>query len=178
VQLTHLTVALREQRTDFTCQYKALQAEFTAQTESLKAEVAASISTQLSNVYVPASSSSYAVAAQSLPLGTLLPKSPPLSQPSNLASILISQASVMSKTLYCTIDTSKVDESKQREVQLGAIQAAIENEMRTKEGNGNWRCAAVIRDLRNNACIRVACRDEKEHNAVKLAAEKGKVEGA
>jgi hypothetical protein len=35
-----------------------------------------------------------------------------------------------------------------------------------------------MRDLRNNACIQVACRDEKEHNAVKLAAEKGKVEGA
>jgi hypothetical protein len=67
----------------------------------------------------------------------------------------------MSKTLYCTIDTSKVDESKQREVQLRAIRAAIENEMRTKEGSGNWRCAAVIRDLRNNACIRVACWDER-----------------
>jgi hypothetical protein len=84
----------------------------------------------------------------------------------------------MSETLYCTIDTSKVDESKQREVQLGAIQAAIEKEIRTKEGSkSNWRCAAIIRDLRNNTCIRVACRDEKEHKAVKQAVENVKVEG-
>jgi hypothetical protein len=122
VQLTQLTVALKQQRIDFACQYKALQAEFTAQTECLKAEIAASISTQLSNIYVLASSSSYAAVAQAPPpLGTLLPKSLPLSQPSNLAFISISQASVMSETLYCTIDTSKVDESKQREVQLSAI---------------------------------------------------------
>jgi hypothetical protein len=45
-----------------------------------------------------------------------------------------------------------------------------------KEGS-SWRCAAVMRDPRNSACIRVACRDEKEHKAVKEAAEKAKVEG-
>jgi hypothetical protein len=92
--------------------------------------------------------------------------------------ISMSQVSGMSKTLYCTIDTSKVDESKQREVQPGAIRAAIEKEIRTKEGRGsNWRCAAVIRDPRNNTCIRIACRDEKEYKAVKQAAERAKVEG-
>jgi hypothetical protein len=84
----------------------------------------------------------------------------------------------MSETLYCIIDTSKVDESKQKEIQPGAIRAAIEKEIRVKEGSGsNWRCAAVMRDPRNNACIRVACRDEKEHSIVKQAAEKAKVEG-
>jgi hypothetical protein len=93
MQLAQLTVALEEQKIDFDRQYKALQAEFTAQIECLKAEIAASISTQLSNIYVPAlaSSSSYAAVARAPPpLGTLLPKSPPLSQPSNLASISMS----------------------------------------------------------------------------------------
>ena len=90
----------------------------------------------------------------------------------------MSQVSGMSETLYCTIDTSKVDESKQREVQPGAIRAAIEKEIRATEGNGsNWRCAAVIRDPRNNTCIRIAYWDEKEHKVVKQAAEKAKVEG-
>jgi len=84
----------------------------------------------------------------------------------------------MSETLYCVIDTSKVEESKLKYVQPGPIQAAIEKEIRMKEGSGsNWRCAAVMRDPRNNACIRVACWDEKEHSAVKQAAEKAKVEG-
>ena len=82
MQLAQLMVALEEQKIDFDRQYKALQAEFTAQIECLKAEIAASISTQLSNIYVLAlvSSSSYVAVAQAPPLlGTLLPKSPPLS---------------------------------------------------------------------------------------------------
>ena len=83
----------------------------------------------------------------------------------------------MLETLYCTIDTLKVNESKQKEVQPGAIRAAIEKEIHAKEGS-NWRCAAVIRDPRNNTCIWVACQDEKEHKVVKQAAEKAKVEGA
>ena len=82
----------------------------------------------------------------------------------------------MSDMPYCTIDTSAVDENKQQEVQPGAIRAAIEKEIRTKEGS-QWRCAAVMRDPRNTARIRVACRDEKEQKAVKQAAEKAKVEG-
>ena len=177
-QVAQLSAALEEQRIAFTRQYEALQAEFTTQIENLKADIAASISTQLSNVYVPAppTTSSYAAVAQSTTVGTLSPRTPPLSQPSNLASISMSRASTMSETLYCTIDTSRVDESKQQEAQPGAIRVAIEKEMRTKEG-GNWRCAAVMRDPRNNAHIRVACRDEKEHKAVKQAVEKAKVEG-
>jgi hypothetical protein len=47
--------------------------------------------------------------------------------------------------------------------------------MCTKEG-GNWRYTVVMRDPRNNAHIRVACRDEKEYKAVKQAVEKAKVE--
>jgi hypothetical protein len=82
----------------------------------------------------------------------------------------------MLETLYCTMDIPKVDESKQKEVWPGTIRAAIEKDIRTKEGS-NWRCAAVMRDPRNNTYIQVACRDEKEHNAVKLAAEKAKIEG-
>jgi hypothetical protein len=118
-QVTQLSAALEEQMIGFTRQYEALQAEFTTQIESLKAEIAASIRTQLSNVYIPApaSSSSYAAVARSLPSGTPPPRSPPLSQPSNLASVSMSRTSVMSETLYCTIDASKVDESKQKEVQ-------------------------------------------------------------
>src|SRR5258706_1963369 len=151
---------------------------FTAEIKTLKAEFPTLMAIQSSNAYMPApvSSASYAAAAQSPPLATPPPRPPPLSQPSNLASISLSKGSAMSETLYCTIDASRVDESKRSEVQPGAIRAAIEKEIRAKEGN-NWRCAAVMRDHRNSARIRVACRDEKEHKAVKEAAEKAKVDG-
>jgi hypothetical protein len=173
-QVMQLSTALEEQRVVFTRQYEALQTEFT----NLKAEIATSISTQLSGVYVPApaSNSSYAAAAESATLGTLPQKSQPLSRPSNLTPNSTSRTLTMSDIPHCTIDTSRVDESKQQEVQPGAIRLAIEKEIRTKQGS-NWRCAAVMRDPRNNARIRVACRDEKEQKAVKQAAEKAKVEG-
>jgi hypothetical protein len=157
-----LSTALEEQKLAFTYQYEALQTEIT----NLKAEIATSISTQLSNVYVPApaTASSYATVARSS--ATL---------PQNSAPTSASRAS-MSEILYYTIDTLRVDESMQQEVQPGAIRAVIEKEIGTKEGN-HWRCAAIIRDPRNSAHIWVACRDEKEQKAVKQAAEKAKVEG-
>jgi hypothetical protein len=154
------TAALEEQRLAFTQQYEALQAEIM----NLKAEIATSISTQLSNVHVPAPAtrSSYATAARSL------------ATPSQSSSS--TSRAPTSEIPYCTIDTSGVDENKQLDVQPGAIREAIEKEIRTKEGN-RWRCVAVMRDPRNPARIRVACRDENEQKAVKQAAEKAKVEG-
>jgi Zinc knuckle len=156
------TTALEEQRLAFARQYEALQTELT----NLKADIATSISTQLSNVYVPAPAtrSSYATVARSS--ATL----PPNLTPTSTTRLSISEIP------YCTIDTSGVDENKQQDVQPGAIREAIEKEIRTKEGS-LWRCAAVMRDPRNTARIRVACRDEKEQKAVKEAAEKAKVQG-
>ena len=177
ISVEQLSAALEEQRLAFTRQLStALEEQRTAflrQHEAFKAEIATLISTQLSNVYVPAptSTSSYvAVAQRSAPQG--LPITPPI----NLASNSASRASIISDTPYCTIDTSGVEENKQQEVQPGAIRAAIEKEIRTKEGS-QWRCAAVMRDPRNMARIRVACRDKNEQKAVKQAAEKAKVQG-
>jgi hypothetical protein len=169
LQVAQLSIALEEQR-----------AEFTAQINTLRTEIMTMIAMQSSNAQSPAlaGTGSYAaVAAQSPPLGTPQPRSPPFSQPSNLASIPMSQTSAISETLYCTIDTSRVDENDKKEAQPGIIREAIEKEIRAKEGN-QWRCAAVMRDSRNSGRIRVACRDEKEHKAVKEAAEKVKVQGA
>lgn len=159
------TTALEEQRLAFTRQYEALQAEFT----NLKSDITTSINTQLSNLYVPAGSapatrSSYASVARSSAI------------PQNVVSPSTSRAS-MSDIPYCTIDTSGVDENMQSDIQPRAIREAIEKEIRNKEGS-LWRCAGVIRDPRNPARIRVACRDEKEQQAVKQAAEKAKVVGS
>jgi hypothetical protein len=117
---------------EFTRQYEALQTELT----NFKTELTTSISTQLSNVYVPApaTSSSYAAVAQLSAPGIPTQRSLPLSQPRNLASNSTSRASVMSDTPYYTIDTSGVNENKQQEVQPGAIRAAIEKRFAPKKG--------------------------------------------
>jgi hypothetical protein len=133
--------------------------------ETLKAEVAATIHTQLSNIQVPASTSpSYAAIA----------RTPPASQPSNLPSFssMSLTPSTITDTLYCTIDTSRVGEEDTTKAQPGAIREAIEKEMRTGAERDNWRCAAVTRDPRNTARIRVTCRDEAELQLVKEATQK------
>ncbi len=61
----------------------------------------------------------------------------------------------MTDTLYCTIDTLRVGEEERCKAQPGAIRKAIEEEIRTVEGQANWRCAAVIRDARNTDRIKV-----------------------
>lgn len=73
---------------------------------------------------------------------------------------------------YCTIDTSRVEEQDRDRAQLGAIRQAIEGEMRAKDGQAAWRCAAVVRDARNVERVKVICRDENELKQVKEAAQK------
>jgi hypothetical protein len=150
-EVARLTAALEEQtqqnkelETNYEAlkdSYEALKDSFTSQIEGLKAELTASINTQLSSVYIPAPTSapasygSYAAVA----------RSPPSSQQSNLASILMSRMLAISEALYCTIDTSKAVENGQETVQVGPIRAAIEKEVQAMKGQGNWRCAAATR---------------------------------
>jgi hypothetical protein len=49
--------------------------------------------------------------------------------------------------------------------------------MRVTDGHTNWRCAAVVKDARNNGRIRVRCRDEAELQQVKDIAQKTMVSG-
>jgi hypothetical protein len=70
----------------------------------------------------------------------------------------------MTDTLYCTIDTSRVGEEERSKAQPGAVRKAIEEEIRTMEGQANWRCAAVIRDARNMERIKIVCRGEADSN--------------
>ncbi|KAJ6001113.1 hypothetical protein N7481_001522 [Penicillium waksmanii] len=52
----------------------------------------------------------------------------------------------------------------------GQIRAAVETEIRAMETHMNWRCRAVIVDPKNTNRIRLACRDEAEHQLVKKVA--------
>jgi hypothetical protein len=145
--------------------HEALKDMVSNQLDELKTELTTSIGTQLSSVYLPTQSSrTYAEVA-----GT-----PPPNQQSNLASKWINGvAKAASDTPYCTIDTSGAGE----EVQIGPIRTAIEKEIQESTGQENWRCVAVTRDPKNTARIRIACRNEEEHQTVKRAAERTVTEG-
>jgi hypothetical protein len=53
----------------------------------------------------------------------------------------------------------------------GPIRAAVETYIRTMENHMNWRCRAVTVDPENTNRIRLACRDETQHQLVKKVAE-------
>lgn len=157
-------------------QIETITKTVTQQIDTLKEEVAGiaakteEIQTQLSSIQVPSPSPSYADVA----------RTPPTSWPSNIQTLtsMGTTPSRMTDTLYCTIDTSRVGEEGKYKVQPGVIRKAVEEEIRTREGQEKWRCAAVIKDGRNTERIKIACRDEAELQRVKEAAQKTAAEGA
>ncbi|KAJ6114152.1 hypothetical protein N7512_007597 [Penicillium capsulatum] len=100
-------------------------------------------------------------------------RTPPLSHPSNIRSLSTSNTTptTFTDTLYCTIDTSKMVENENERMSAGSIRAAVETEIRTTEDHVHWRCRAVTVDPKNTNRIRIACRDEAEHQLVKKVAE-------
>ncbi|KAJ0126075.1 hypothetical protein HZ326_30822, partial [Fusarium oxysporum f. sp. albedinis] len=107
-------------------------------------------------------------------------RTPPRSQPSNIRSLssMRTTPSAFSDTWCCTIDISRVSEEDRGKAQAGGVRQAIEEEMGSKEGQQSWRCAAVVRDVRNADRIKVICRDEAEMQLTKQTAEKTAIKGA
>jgi hypothetical protein len=78
---------------------------------------------------------------------------------------MVTSPSTMTDTLFCTVDTSRVEEGDKDKAEPGAIRQATE-EIRTNEGHESWRCVAVIMVLRNTARIRVTLVDNANRAAV------------
>jgi hypothetical protein len=83
----------------------------------------------------------------------------------------------LTDTLFYTIDISRVEEKEKGKVQVADIRKAIEAKIQTHENQGNWRCAAVVKEASNPDRIRVIYRDESEVALVKEAAQKIPVPG-
>ncbi|KAJ5085332.1 hypothetical protein N7532_010103 [Penicillium argentinense] len=100
-------------------------------------------------------------------------RTPPISHSSNIRTLSTSNTTptTFTDTLYCTIDTSKMAETENERKSAGPIRAAVETEIRTMEDHMRWRCRAVTVDPKNTNRIRIACRDEAEHQLVKKVAE-------
>ncbi|KAJ6009017.1 hypothetical protein N7522_004033 [Penicillium canescens] len=101
------------------------------------------------------------------------PPSPPLSHPSNIRTLSTSNTTptTFTDTLYCTVDTSKMTESESEKASAGSIRATVETEIRKMDDHTHWRCRAVTVSPRDTNRIRIACRDEAEHQLVKKVAE-------
>jgi septal ring factor EnvC (AmiA/AmiB activator) len=133
VVLSHQVAQIAEELTATKNELTATKNELIAnksEMEALKTELAAMIQTQLSNIQVPASASpSYAAVA----------RTPPNSQPSNLPSFSSRSLtpSTMTDTLYCTIDTSRMNEEDKSKAQPGVIREGIEKEMRRQTERNN-----------------------------------------
>ncbi|KAJ5264644.1 hypothetical protein N7505_007437 [Penicillium chrysogenum] len=93
--------------------------------------------------------------------------------PSNIRTLPTSNntPTTLTDTLYCTIDTSKMTESESEKASAGSIRATIETEIRKMDDHTHWRCRAVTVSPRDTNRIRIACRDEAEHQLVKKVAE-------
>ncbi|KJZ69295.1 hypothetical protein HIM_11308 [Hirsutella minnesotensis 3608] len=106
-------------------------------------------------------------------------RSTPSPQQSTVRSLSSgSTAESTANELFCMIDTSRVEEQDRGRAQIGSIRQAIESEVRAKEGQATWRCAAVVRNSRNTEQVKIICRDETELQRVKEAAQKTVVTGA
>ncbi|KAJ6436683.1 reverse transcriptase [Purpureocillium lavendulum] len=95
--------------------------------------------------------------------------SAPSSERSNIRTLSTGDTtpSHFTDTFYCTIDTSRIADGQDGQVTAGAIRTMAETEIRAEQGFSNWRCRAVIKDPKKPNRIRIACRDENEHNMVK-----------
>jgi uncharacterized coiled-coil protein SlyX len=106
-------------------------------------------------------------------------RTPPSSQPSGIRTLSSQNTtpSTLTDTLFCTIDTSRVEDKEKGKVQVADIRKTIEAEIQRRGSKENWRCAAVVKEARNPHRVRVICRDESETQLVKEAAQKISVPG-
>ncbi|RFU31201.1 hypothetical protein B7463_g5127, partial [Scytalidium lignicola] len=107
-------------------------------------------------------------------------RTPPTSQPSNIRTIssMNTTPSSFTDTLFCTIDISRVEDTEKEKVTAGSIRVMLEQAIRATKDQDNWRCRAVTVDPRRENRIKIACRDEVEHQLVKRVVEANVVCGA
>jgi uncharacterized coiled-coil protein SlyX len=154
--------------------YEASQSENRRLSEELK-----QIRDQLETIQ---NSPALNVSAQTNPQASYaqVARTPPTSQPSNVRTLtsMKTTPSTFTDTLYCTIDTSRMDDEGRAKMTAGTIRSAIEEEIRTGGEQKDWRCRAMTMDPRKPQRIKIICRDEAEHRLVKQAAEKTNAPGA
>lgn len=83
---------------------------------------------------------------------------------------------VVRSSLFCTIEAGPTEGEKER--LPAAIRQGVQEVIREEMKDPQWKCLAVKRDTRTPTRVRILCRNEKELDLVREAAEKTKPEGA
>ncbi|KJZ70964.1 hypothetical protein HIM_09668 [Hirsutella minnesotensis 3608] len=71
--------------------------------------------------------------------------SSPRIQTMNRGNVIAAKSprTAVSDSLYCTMDTSRVEEANKSQAQIGNIRKAIESNVRKSQSQESWKCAAV-----------------------------------
>jgi hypothetical protein len=86
-------------------------------------------------------------------------RTPPTSQPSNVHTLSSINTIPLSftDTLFCTIDTSRIEDRERDKMTVGTIRAMIEQAICTIKDRENWRYCAVTVDPKRENWIKIAC---------------------
>ncbi|PNH26458.1 hypothetical protein VD0002_g5596 [Verticillium dahliae] len=108
------------------------------------------------------------------PSYTEVARTPPTSQPINVRTLssMNTTTSTFTDTLFCTVDTSRVEEADRSKVHADTVMVVVEKEMRTRREDDGWRCKTVTVGAKNANRMNIVCRDEAEHSMVNQAPEK------
>lgn len=78
---------------------------------------------------------------------------------------------ILTESLFCTVDTSKVQADEGSSFHPGEIRTIVEREVRNELDAPAWRCRAVTVGSKTPNHIRVVCRNEDEHQMIKRVLE-------
>lgn len=177
-QTMELTAVIKQQEKAFGEQIEALKNECRVLAEAVHPKISNRVSGHTeSNEPTSLRASTWATITRNAPRQSqnhLNRHSLPLSTPSTPQA---SSTLTVNDNYYCTVDTSRVEAEDITNIHPGVIRKAIETDIRTSSANESWKCVAITRDPKRADRLRVTCRDEKELQAVKQAAENIRVPG-
>jgi hypothetical protein len=145
-----------------------------AEEQKQVAEELKQVYAQLNDISINLALTTTTISTSPTPSYANVARTPPNSSPANLnsTSSVETTPSTMTDSLFCTIDTSRVESGGGDKTSAGAIRTIVEREIRGMEDRVSWRCRAVTKDPKNPNRIRIACRDEAELRMVKQVAER------
>lgn len=83
----------------------------------------------------------------------------------------VKSSPTLTESLFCTVDTSKVQAEEGTLFHPGEIRTIVEREVRNELDTPAWRCRAVTVGSKTANHIRVVCRNEDEHQMIKRVLE-------
>jgi len=136
-----------------------------AETAALKAENTALANAQKWSIHVFSEGSSIYTAIAKTSLNSCF---------SNILPVLseLTVSSTYTDTSYCIIDMFWANMTEKLKANPVTVREVIEKEIHKQQDKENWRCIAVMRNIKNHNCIWIMGRDVQETKVIKKVTEK------